>query len=56
MMGRFLYVLQLCRLAGPARVLADYGEIPAYDSPLYQCLECASLFGYGIEVSKSRDA
>jgi hypothetical protein len=40
----------------PRAALADCGEILAYHSPLCHGLECASLFGYGIELSKLRDA
>lgn len=38
------------------RMVADSGEILAYDSGLYQGLECAGLFSYRVEVLRSKDA
>lgn len=37
------------------RMVADSGEILAYDPGLYQGLECAGLFRYRIEILRSKD-
>lgn len=38
------------------RIVADSGEILAYDSGLYQGLEWVGLFSYKIEVSRPKVA
>ena len=38
------------------RMVADSGEILAYDSCLYQGLECTGLFSYRVEVLRSKYA
>lgn len=39
----------------PRTLVADSGEILAYDSRLYQGLECADLFRYGTEPSRLKN-